>query len=218
MIGHITLQTNRNSLNPLLTPGDCATLSVQAWERSGQMISLDQTAIQFSVITIAASGGVEVVRWDGNRLFAMDGGVAEVTAAVMENDRVYKSALKFVVRPFFREYHKTLTLKLFLGQERHPDPAWGRRVTFEQALEIIRKVDTLTLGIPKIFYLVGWQTGGHDWGYPDWGPVDPVLKRPQDATALDSLKWLIQEAQKYHTTVSLHINMYDAYVSSPLWQ
>ncbi len=79
-------------------------------------------------------------------------------------------------------------------------------------------MDSLTLGIPKIIYLVGWQVGGHDWGYPDWGPVDPVLKRPQDASALDSLKWLVQEARQYHTTVSLHINMYDAYASSPLWE
>jgi hypothetical protein len=43
------------------------------------------------------------------------------------------------------------------------------------------------------------------------------LKRPQDETALESMKWLMNEASKYHTTVSVHINMFDAYDDSPLW-
>jgi hypothetical protein len=218
MITHITLQADKTTLNPLLTPGDCALLNVQAADRSGQTIPLDKASIQFSVVIVAASGGAEVARLEGNRLLALDGGVAEVTASVSTEGGTHRSRLRFTVRPFFREYHKTLVLKLFLGQEKHPDPTWGRRVTFEQALDVIRKVDALTLGIPKIVYLVGWQAGGHDWGYPDWGPVDPVLKRPQDATALDSLKWLIEEGRRFHTTVSLHINMYDAYRSSALWE
>jgi hypothetical protein len=43
---------------------------------------------------------------------------------------------------------------------------------------------------------------------------------PQTSAGCDgaySLKWLIREARQYHTTVSLHINMFDAYKSSPLW-
>jgi len=47
--------------------------------------------------------------------------------------------------------------------------------------------------------------------------VNPRLKRQQDANALQSLRWLIREARKFHTTVSLHINMVDAYKQSPLW-
>jgi hypothetical protein len=218
MIDHITLHADKATLNPLLNPGDFATLTVHVVDPSGQVVDLSKAAIQYSIATVAANGGVEVVRLEGNRLVAVEGGVAEVTAAVIANGTAYQSRLRFVVRPFFREYHKTLTLKLFLGQDKHPDPAWGRRVTFQQALEVIRKVDSLTLGIPKIVYLVGWQTGGHDWGYPDWGPVDPVLKRPQDATATESLKWLIAEARQYRTTISLHINMFDAYQSSPIWE
>ena len=218
MIDNINISADKTTLNPLLTPGDCAVLTVQAVDRSGQIIPLDINSIQFSVITVAASGSVQVARLEGNRLLALNGGVAEVTASVSTEGKTHQSRLRFIVRPFFREYHQTLVLKMFLGQEKHPDPAWGRRVTFEQALDVIRKVDSLTLGIPKIIYLVGWQAHGHDWGYPDWGPVDPVLKRPQDATALDSLKWLMNEARQYHTTVSLHINMFDAYQSSPLWE
>jgi hypothetical protein len=64
---------------------------------------------------------------------------------------------------------------------------------------------------------VGWQHNGHDSKYPDWSVVNPRLKRPQDATAVESLRWLMAEGFKYHTTVSLHINMLDAYQDSPLW-
>lgn len=90
-------------------------------------------------------------------------------------------------------------------------------LTFDDALEVIKKLDNLTLGIPKIVYLVGWQFNGHDSGYPSWGVVNEHLKRPQDKTALQSLQWLMQQARQYHTTVSLHINMIDAYMDSPLW-
>ena len=89
--------------------------------------------------------------------------------------------------------------------------------TFEEALEVIRKTDNLTRGIPKIIYLVGWQKGGHDHGYPAWSEVNPRMKRAQDATALDSLRWLIREGRNFNTTVSLHINMVDAYKQSPLF-
>ncbi|MDR3269149.1 MAG: endo-alpha-N-acetylgalactosaminidase family protein [Tannerella sp.] len=126
------------------------------------------------------------------------------------------------------KYHQTLMMKLFLS-EVEAVPGEGIQikvrdggeskvvVTFEQALEIIRKVDHLTLGIPKIVYLVGWQYNGHDSKYPAWGEVNPKLKRPQDATALESMQWLMAEAFKYNTAVSVHINMFDAYDDSPLW-
>ena len=88
---------------------------------------------------------------------------------------------------------------------------------FEEVLEVIRKMDNLTLGLPKIVYLVGWQYNGHDSKYPAWGEVNGHLKRDQDQTALESLKWLMKEAKKYHTTISLHINMIDAFEESPQW-
>jgi hypothetical protein len=125
-------------------------------------------------------------------------------------------------------YHQTLMMKIFLS-EVEPVKGDGKQVKvhdkgeskvildFEQTMEVIRKIDQLTLGIPKIIYLVGWQYNGHDSKYPAWGEVNPKLKRPQDTTALESMKWLMEEALRYHTTVSVHINMFDAYNDSPLW-
>ena len=119
-------------------------------------------------------------------------------------------------RPYIHRYDQTLVMKIFLA-EKEPNEGCKVHLTFEQALEVIRKLDNLTCGIPKIVYLVGWQHNGHDSMEPDWSVVNPRLKRDEDATALDSLKWLMAEAFKYHTAVSLHINMLDATADSLLW-
>jgi len=121
-------------------------------------------------------------------------------------------------------YHQTLTMKLFMAQALY-DSTYKRKdngktelyLNCEQALDVIRRIDNITLGIPKIIYLVGWQYNGHDSKYPAWFEGNESIKRPGDPSALESIKWLMKEAVKYHTTVSLHINMFDAYEDSPLW-
>lgn len=121
-------------------------------------------------------------------------------------------------------YHQTLTMKLFMSQANF-DGKLKRKdngeseifLNCEQALEVIRQMDNLTIGIPKIVYLVGWQYNGHDSKYPAWFEGNEKLKRQGDANTLESLRWLMKEAEKYHTMVSLHINMFDAYEDSPLW-
>ena len=130
---------------------------------------------------------------------------------------------KFLI-PQKYQYHQTLTMKLFLSQALF-DGKLKRRdngqsevfLNYEQALEVIRKIDNLTLGIPKIIYLVGWQYNGHDSKYPAWFEGNERLKRTGDTNSIESLKWLMNAAQKYHTTISLHLNMFDAYDDSPLW-
>ena len=120
-------------------------------------------------------------------------------------------------QPWKHDYNKTLVTKFFLCSRNGEGNVEKVFLTFETALEVIRKLDNISLGIPKIVYLVGWQYNGHDSKYPAWDEVNKHLKREEDATALASLKWLIKEAQQYNTTVSLHINMIDAFEDSPLW-
>lgn len=111
------------------------------------------------------------------------------------------------------DYTKTMMMKLCLAV---PDRNGGSTVinTFADAFEIIKKVDAITCGISKIIYLVGWQYNGHDDKYPDFFEVNEALKYP-DKTARESLLYLIEEAKKYHTVVSLHINFNDAYENAP---
>lgn len=119
--------------------------------------------------------------------------------------------------PFKHNYGKIWTTKLFLSK---PDGKGGCLVnnTFEEALQHIKEADNLSLGVKKIVYLVGWQYMGHDDKYPAFFEVNDLIKRKEDKTGLESLRWLIREAKKYNTIVSLHINMTDAYDDSPLWQ
>ena len=120
-------------------------------------------------------------------------------------------------RPWVHRYDRTLTIKMMLALKQ-PNGGTNILLSVDQALEVLKNIDNLTVGIPKIVYVVGWQYDGHDSKYPAFFAVNAGLKRPQDATALDSLKWFMRAANKYHTTVSVHINLRDAYKNSPLWQ
>ena len=129
----------------------------------------------------------------------------------------FQETNKAISGPFGQyDYSMTLVMKLGLSI---PDGKGGSNVfcDFETALELIAQADKLTLQVPKIIYLVGWQYNGHDDKYPAMFEVNEKLKRAEDANARESLMWLMREARKYHTTVSLHINMTDAYDDSPLW-
>jgi hypothetical protein len=121
-------------------------------------------------------------------------------------------------RPWFHKYDQSLVMKIFLAERTDEGRGCKVYLTFERALEVIERLDRITCGAPKIVYLVGWQYNGHDSKYPAWGEVNHRLKRAQDATALESLKWLMRKGRRHHTTVSLHINAVDAYKDSPLWQ
>lgn len=118
---------------------------------------------------------------------------------------------------FKHAYHQTLVMKMMNAI---PDGKGGSKVfiNFEKALKLIKDIDNITLGVPKIIYLTGWQYNGHDDLYPAFFEVNKALKRPQDKDAKESLLWLMREAKQYHTTVSLHINMTDAYNNSMMWK
>ena len=83
--------------------------------------------------------------------------------------------------------------------------------TFDECLEIIKKIYFLTNGAKQIVYLVGWQHEGHDSKYPDLSVVNPLCG------GKEKLIHLIKEAKKYNAIVSLHVNFDDAYQDSPAW-
>lgn len=146
--------------------------------------------------------------------------------AQQHRDTVYMSypddcSMKVNLR---HDYTKTLVTKVFLsnsefdGKFKHADNGKQRVfLNFQQALERIKVLDCLSLGMPKIAYLVGWQYNGHDSKYPAFFEGNELLKRPEDTNALESIKWLSSEAKKYNTAVSFHINMFDCYEDSPLF-
>ena len=127
------------------------------------------------------------------------------------------------------DYSKLYMSKLFLGMANYDGEylGWCKmrdngtqsvNLTFEQALEVINGLDAITPGLKKIIYLVGWQYLGHDSKYPAFFAGNEALKRAGDKDALESLRWLMKEARSYNTIVSLHINMFDCYVDSPIYE
>lgn len=116
------------------------------------------------------------------------------------------------------DYTKCMMMKLKIALPEKGGAGSQVRMTFEQALDAIQKIDCITQGVTKIYYLVGWQYLGHDDKYPDFFEVNKALKRPGDKTALDSLLWLYEEAKKYHSIISVHINFNDAYDNAPSFE
>jgi len=123
------------------------------------------------------------------------------------------------------DYSKTLVGKLFLSQA-HWDEQFklrdnGKQTNYMdcgQALEAIKAMDAITLGLPKIIYLVGWQYNGHDSKYPAFFECNEAVRKPGDSTARESILNLMEEAKIYHTAISFHINMFNCYEDSPLFE
>lgn len=117
---------------------------------------------------------------------------------------------------FNYDYSRCMVMKLGMA---HPEKKIPNKshilLSFDEALECIKKIDNITQGITKIYYLVGWQYLGHDDKYPDFFEVNEELKRPNDKTAYDSFKRFCNEAKKYHSVISVHINFNDAYDNAP---
>ncbi len=223
----IKLQTDTYSLNPLLNPGCTAHLTVEGVNSDGSTCEIPCSQIEFNVTTLLTCNDAKVAAVDENGILTpLAGGYVRVDAVYLCRGSSLTSSVKIVVRPFFHEYHKTLTFKLFLAMEpfgslRHPTTSVrddSVLLDFGETAELLADIDRLTYGMPKICYLVGWQKGGHDHLYPALNEVNPRLKRPCDRSAAESLRWLILEGKKYHTAVSLHINFIDALDDSPLWQ
>ena len=227
MLERLAVSVDRKVLYPVREPKVTGKLTVTGFYSDGSQRALRPPEVVIKARTKSASGNVDVVAIEGDEIVPKEGGVAAIEVTVVQGGKRLNASTEVVVVPFYRDHQQALVLKLFLGMEGQPverlakEPMFQKphdvMCTFEEALEVIRKADNLTRGIPKIIYLVGWQKGGHDHGYPAWSEVNPRLKRAQDATALESLRWLIREGRKFNTTVSLHLNMADAYQQSPLW-
>jgi len=122
------------------------------------------------------------------------------------------------------DYSHTLVSKLFLCQSCYDGKLRMRdngkkdlRMNLDECHEAIKAMDAISLGMSKVIYLVGWQYNGHDSKYPAFFEGNTSLTRPGDKNPIESLKWLMREGKKYHTAVSLHINLTDCYPDSPLF-
>ena len=224
----IKVISDKETFNPLLEPDVTGTVSILGIYSNGKNEIITDGDIVLRAETKLASGDIEVVKLEGNKIIPKEGGIGTIEAVVVKDGKTFKDEKDIVVRPFYHDYSQALVLKIWNGMDdarEALDPSSnillsedpGRICTFEETLEIINRTDKITRGIPKIMYLHGWQEGGFNHLFPAWNSVNPKLRREEDKTALESLRWLIREAPKFNTTVSLHIDMVQAIEDSPLF-
>lgn len=128
-------------------------------------------------------------------------------------------------RPYIHDYTNTMMMKMFMAgptmgmDEKGHTCSVGTyvRMNYEDVIKNLKLIDIISRGMEKIVYLVGWQYNGHDDQYPAFFGFNTALMRAQDASARDSYLWCREEAKKYNTTISVHINMNDAHPDSRLW-
>ena len=81
--------------------------------------------------------------------------------------------------------------------------------TFDDTLQLIKRISTITGNTKQIAAVTGWQNRGMDSGWPYFDRVNEALG------GLTKLQWLAREASKYNTTVSYHINIDDSNADTP---
>ncbi len=90
--------------------------------------------------------------------------------------------------------------------------AYGEKVTtYDDVLQIVKRVHKLTGGARQVVYLVGWQHNGHDTGYPDVFTPNVRVGTFEDFQALK------EAAKAYNAIVSTHDNYHDTYMESVAW-
>lgn len=80
---------------------------------------------------------------------------------------------------------------------------------FLRILDNIKKISLATDGFGQNVIIKGYQSEGHDAAHPDFANYN---KR---AGGLEDLNVLLQEAEKYHAKVGIHINHTEAYPEAP---
>ena len=116
--------------------------------------------------------------------------------------------------PYSKDLSQTLTFKVML---RCALPDQISNLDMSLVANYLRQIDCITRGIPKIVVLGGFQQNGHDHTYPWWAPVDDSFTAPGRRKGKEALIWLMEEAIKYNTTCTFHVNPFDAYMDSEKW-
>ena len=81
--------------------------------------------------------------------------------------------------------------------------------TFEETLQLIKRISRITGNAKQIPALTGWQNRGMDSGWPYFDHVNDALG------GLPKLQWLASEARKYNAAISYHINIDDSNADTP---
>lgn len=127
---------------------------------------------------------------------------------------VHAQTYEYPIYPRSRDLSQTLTVKIMLRCARPEDIS---NLDMAKVLTYIKQLDCITRGMPKVIVLGGYQQDGHDHQYPWWTPINDSFVAPGNRTGKSALLWLVNEARKYNTSCTFHVNPFDAYDDSPKW-
>lgn len=106
-------------------------------------------------------------------------------------------------------YDGALVYKIKLDE---PDFDETQYQTFDEGVDVVRRVSNYTAGGRQVAYLNGWQWHGHDTGYPDVFTVNERLG------GIERFRQALKAGEQYNAVVSFHDNYDDAYIDSPAWE
>ena len=75
-------------------------------------------------------------------------------STINAQQKIAKGGYGDMLYPFVHDYDQTLTYKIGLD---YGKPSDIKKLDADEVLQVIKRVDNLTRGLPKIVYLVGWQ-------------------------------------------------------------
>ena len=108
MLERLTVSVDRKFLNPVREPKATGKLTLTGFYSDGSQRALRPPEAVIKARTKSASGNVDVVAIEGDKVVAKEGGIATVEATVVQGGRRLKATTDVVVAPFYRDYHQTL--------------------------------------------------------------------------------------------------------------
>ena len=76
------------------------------------------------------------------------------------------------------------------------------RITFNETLKFIKNISALADNTSLVVHLVGWQSSGHDTGYPSYDQINPNLGTVADLWRLSA------EAKAFNAVLSYHVRIH----------
>jgi len=99
----IDIQLDKEKLNLVQERGVSANMKVFAYYSDGSRKELKTSEYVAFTKTVNASGGIEMITIEGDKIIPKEGGVGEVSALYINDRKTFITSKKVVVRPFYRD-------------------------------------------------------------------------------------------------------------------
>ena len=121
---------------------------------------------------------------------------------VGQNDAVVYARNQYPLADWI--YRVGLIFKLDNDMTSYTGGEGGTRISFNDSMQVVRKLSAFSDNTTTVLHLVGWQGSGHDTLYPSLDQLNRNVGTEAD------LRRLAEEAKKFNVVISYHINTDEA--------